>query len=211
MLEAFSQLLPERSMSDALAGRVQIVLGGQSYVLPVLSIEANEQFARSLSEPLSQRIADIPDDEPGRAVEALASEGPRAMLDLLYAYDQTGVLPPREELVRVVRPHEVLISLLEVWVAANPLLVAAVAGKQRPPTPTPASPTHTSSQRPNGAGRPASYGATSQTSSSSSFSTLPDDDTPDSPTQPSSPRPKPSGSGPSQRTTPKQPAAGKRG
>lgn len=127
-------LLPERSAQDVLSGRIRLSLGGQPYVLPVRSIAANREWKEQWDSTVGARIADIPDDKPGEMFVALG-EGADDLLTLLISYDHTGVLPSREALEQVATPPELLIGILEVWAAANPLLGMALVDARGPRKP----------------------------------------------------------------------------
>ena len=106
----------ERTPEDVLGRRYRIRLGGRQYVLPVLTIAENEEWQRSLDGEV-QRYLDDQDATPGQLLEALAKVD---VLGLLYSYDTSGVLPPREEIEREVYPDELLLAAREVRLLANP-------------------------------------------------------------------------------------------
>jgi len=128
-------LLPERSAEDILAGQVRVHLGSrgparvaQTYVLPVLSIAANRKWKESLEGGLQQLLAtvDAAGDDLATILAAFSTATPQ-LLDLLYGYDDTHVLPERERLEEEATDIEVLMATLEVWSAANPFAGVALA------------------------------------------------------------------------------------
>lgn len=125
-------LLPERSAEDVLSGRIRLRLGGQPYVLPVRSIAANREWKEEWDSTVGGRIKDIPEDRPGDIFVALG-EGADDLLTLLISYDNTNALPPRAEIEQVATPPELLMGILEVWAAANPLLGMALVDARTPP------------------------------------------------------------------------------
>lgn len=126
--------LPSRSATDILAGRVRVLLGGKVYDLPVLPRAASRRWL----EGLDARFAAL-----GGELEAAGNDTPRiltllstqteALYELLRSYDQSNVLPPREEIDEVASDTQILRAVLEVWRAANPL-AAALAERSEPST-----------------------------------------------------------------------------
>lgn len=129
-----TSLLPDRSAEDVLAGRIRLRLGGEPYVLPVRSIRDNRAWKEEWESTVGARIADIPEDKPGQMFVALG-EGADDLLSLLISYDNTGVLPSRDDIEAVATPPELLMGILEVWAAANPLLGMALVDARGPQKP----------------------------------------------------------------------------
>ena len=128
MLEHF---LPDRSAEDIFAGRIRLNLGGTEYVLPTLVIEDEEAWlAKMESSPLAAVLGNAVSDSEAVLALMASSTATVPILDALYAYDTSGVLPPREELRRSARPIEAVRALLEVWQAAHPLLGISLLGMQ---------------------------------------------------------------------------------
>jgi hypothetical protein len=144
--------LPERSVEDVLAGRLRIRLGGEWYVLPVLTIGQNREWVESLDAQM-QPLLDGADDGDLNAVVARMQDLSDRLLEFVWSYDRMGVLPPRETLEPDVYPHEALRAVMEVRLAANPTLgfalpgaIEAMRAESRPPS------ERTSSSRRNTAG-----------------------------------------------------------
>ena len=156
---AFGSLLPPRPVEDILAERVRLSIGGKVYDLPALSIEANEAWLVTLNEDVSGLLGGLnaAGEDAAGIIGMLAAE-PDRLVDLLYSYDQSSVLLPREELRRAVTPLGLIRIVAEVWRAANPLVDIALAGMALA-LPAEPSPTRTSSPPRNGAGRRVKSGA----------------------------------------------------
>lgn len=156
LLGAFGQIDLARSAADIVAGRVRLTFGGTTYTLPVRSIRTNREWKESLDGRLAGMLSVLTtaSENTTAILLALASAtGP--MLDALSQYDETHVLPPRDELERLATEMEVVRAVAEVWLAANPLLVMATLGmvNQTPAATTNGSSAPTSSPRPSTAGR----------------------------------------------------------
>lgn len=78
----------------------------------------------SLKAELAPLIA-VEDDER-KALEMLAAFSDR-LLDFIYSYDVTGVLPERGDWERDAYPHELIRGVFEIQMAANPTLAFAYA------------------------------------------------------------------------------------
>lgn len=154
MLESFG---PERTVEDVLAGRLRVTLGGETYVLPVRSIASNRRWVESLDAEMIGLLVAV--SEAGDDITSIMSGfmqiGAEQLLNLVIAYDETGVLPPREQLEEVVRPHETLMAVMGIRRVQNPLADAGlaamlntelIAGMQLP-APTNSPPTNGTSRR----------------------------------------------------------------
>jgi hypothetical protein len=124
-----SDLLTPRSPDDIISGRARVTLGGQTYVLPALPWAASDAWEATVNESVAGLLSALDEagDDTSAIVSALQSQ-PAALLDALIAYDQSGVLPSREDILAVATKNEVLMAAMEVWRAANPLVDAAVEG-----------------------------------------------------------------------------------
>ena len=164
-------ILPERSAEDIFAGRIRLSLGGAQYVLPTLTIEAEEKWLAGIDGRLGSLLSGVSSarDDPAMLLGVL-SGATGQLLDVLYAYDQTGVLPPRARLVKTARSNALIRAVMEVWVAANPLAGIALLGMRQTNGTSPAA---TSEPPPNGVGIPDESELVSAPSSSSPTSTLP--------------------------------------
>lgn len=163
-----TSLLPERSAQDILAGEVRIKLGRRrggaivldsvcTYLLPVLAIAPNRKWKAGLEDGLLSMLGVIEEagDDFAGIMAAFKTATPQ-MLDALYAYDQAGLLPPREELEEYATDAEVLRATLEVWSAANPfaeVALSAMREAERKLPPTIGLPANDSSTPTNGARR----------------------------------------------------------
>lgn len=126
------QSVPERTSEDILAGRVRIQLGPMTYVLPVLPRGPSRRWLESLDQRfvnLGVALAQAHED-PQVIIQTLSAETD-GLYELLLTYDQTNVLPPRDELEEFATDAQILHAVLEVWRAAHPL-VATVATESRP-------------------------------------------------------------------------------
>jgi hypothetical protein len=174
-----TELLPKRSVEDVLAERVRVVLGGQEYVLPTLSIADAEgwrtEFARSLGVSLQGLSAS---SQPAVLLTYLGTQTDMVWR-LISAFDKAGVLPSWED----VKPGTTEIGLarafLEVVAAVYPLVVTVLEMAANQPEVVQrilltamdsAKPATTSSLPPSTDGPPARSDRNSATSSSSSTS-----------------------------------------
>jgi hypothetical protein len=125
----------QRPIQDVLEGRVRITLAGTDYVLPVLTIGDNADWKASLDAELVPIVS--VEDDLSTVVELLEGFSAK-LLDFIYSYDKTDVLPPRGEWERDIYPHELLRAVMEVRLATDPssryalAYSAAVAQTQSP-------------------------------------------------------------------------------
>jgi hypothetical protein len=125
----FPENLPTRSASDILAGRIRVVLGGVGYELPVLPRRASREWLESLDArfaAIAEELDQAADDKP--RILALLAGQTTGLLYALRAYDQTGVLPDPAYIDDFATDSEILVAMVEVWRAANPLAATLVAG-----------------------------------------------------------------------------------
>ncbi len=121
-----------RPAEDILGRAVRLRLGGNDYVLRVLSIAGNERWREYERAATENAVAEM--EAAGRSTpEILAAfaRQPDAQLDLLYAYDtdcgtREGVLPPREELREQIDEFDLDAAIREVVKAANPKAIAII-------------------------------------------------------------------------------------
>lgn len=148
MLDAFAL---DRSIEDVLGGRLRVVLGGKEFILPVRSIASNRRWVDSLDAKLGSLLATVSSSgDYASLVGAVESIEPENLLDLVIAYDEDHVLPARDELLELARPHELLQALKAIRRVQNPLAdvgLVAVLGANAGTS----SPASTSSPRRNGA------------------------------------------------------------
>lgn len=120
---------PTRTASDIFSGRVRVTLGGREYVLPVLSWDESNEWLDALDEQAAGTLAKLDDaGDDGAEILALLEKQTDSNIAALVAWDKTGVLPSRAELVRLASGAELMRAAMEVWLAANPLVVTVVRG-----------------------------------------------------------------------------------
>lgn len=117
-MDLAADLLPARGEADVLSRRVGVVLGGQAFNLPVLTIERNRAFKARLVEEATV-IIDLLDEqtELGALLRRLA-QGTEFQLECLAAFDATGVLPVRSWI-------EAHATEQELWTATKAVVSAA--------------------------------------------------------------------------------------
>lgn len=117
MIDAAS-VLPARSDEDILAGRVRLILGGQPFDLPVLTIAANREFKAALLRR-GFELLDLLDEktELGALMRRLA-QGTNDQLDCLAWFDERAQLPSREWI-------EANATEDELWAATKAVIAAA--------------------------------------------------------------------------------------
>jgi hypothetical protein len=118
-----------RPAEDVLSRVVRITLGGTEYQLPVRSIRANRDWKERLDSTTTGLLTalDVSEDDLAAIYAALASQTD-SLIDLLLSYDNSGVLPTRDEL-EAIEPDvslDVLAAVREVWRAANPLVAKSL-------------------------------------------------------------------------------------
>lgn len=141
-------------MEDILFERVRLVIGGEVYDLPALSIEDNAAWKARLDADLAGVLdaVDGAGDDLTAILTALTGNDD-ALLDLLRSYDRTGVLPDDATIRASLTPMGLVRAVLEVWRAANPLVDIGIAGMAMSEVMPTASPAPTSSSRRSTGGR----------------------------------------------------------
>ncbi len=151
MLDTFGS---PRTVEDVLAGRLRVTLGGEVYDLPVRSIASNRRWVESLDAEMGSLLSAI--NSAGEDYQAIAAAlmgiGAEELLDLVIAYDETGVLPPKEVLEETTQPHEALRAVAGIRRVQNPLADAGLAAASSAIAGM-SSPALTSSPRTNGTSR----------------------------------------------------------
>jgi len=204
LIALWPESLPRRSAADMIAGRINLFLGGELYELHVLPGWANAKWSSDLDAAFTAMLADLDDPAMDRevALSRLLAESDR-LWTFLRSYDHGGVLP--DELPETATDVQILRAAVEVWLAANPKAGA------RPPTGPETSgngPALPSILQPPTDGALPSSGD-SPTSRSSATTTPPPSASAIDLRPTSSGSSRPSGSGPSSRTTRKPTGAGK--
>lgn len=143
-------LYGSRSAVAKVSRTIRITLAGESYELPVLSIRENREWKAQLNARTAALISALDDTDDLPAVLTVLSNQVDDLLEMLVAYDLTGVLPPRDE-IESIRPdptNEIFEAVKEVFKAANPqvgisleTVAAAMPETSLPPTSTPPPPT----------------------------------------------------------------------
>jgi hypothetical protein len=151
---ALAPLLPEagptRSLADIWSNRIRVRLGGITYELPVLSIRDNRRWLETLEGQLAAVAGAIEasSSDPESILRLLLGEH-EACYELLLSYDQSGVLPPADEVTGLATASEILRGVLLVWQAANPKAVAGLAaGSSTTPGPSSGLPPSTAGATP---------------------------------------------------------------
>lgn len=124
----FGTFLPPRPVEDILAERVRLVIGGEVYSLPVLTISENRAWKERSDAELGLFVAGLSfSDDLGTTLEAFDGYD-STLMDLLISYDTTGVLPARETIEDGLTPLGLFRAVCEVWRAARPLADIARTG-----------------------------------------------------------------------------------
>jgi hypothetical protein len=121
LLPGLPSLPTKRSIEDVIAERIRVRLGRTDYILPVLTTGENADWWASLDAAYSAILADVDREDLEAMMEAVGSFGPDRLLDFIYSYDTTEVLPRTDEFRRSVYPGELLMAVWEVRLAANPM------------------------------------------------------------------------------------------
>jgi hypothetical protein len=131
---------PERSAEDILSRTVRLTQGRREWVLPVLTIAGNRRWKGTLDGQLSAVLAALRKSggKVPRLYDVLQGQVDQ-LVDLLIAYDETHVLPAREELLEMAYEDELMAAVQEVWRAANPLVAMAARNAARAAFLTPTS------------------------------------------------------------------------
>lgn len=80
-----------RTEDAAEAGTLKVVMGGQPYRLPCLTIEQSEEWQEAVGDVLSNLDLGL-DDDSRRTMKQVIKTGGQAELSAVAAYDITGVL-----------------------------------------------------------------------------------------------------------------------
>lgn len=124
MIDLFST---GRPAGDLLSRTVRVHFGGAEYELPVLTIAGNRRWKAQLDGSVTGLLSALETSgDDYHAILAAIGSQTDALLELLYAYDSSHVLPERASLEEVAYEDELLAAVREVWRAANPLVVTTV-------------------------------------------------------------------------------------
>jgi len=119
-----------RPAGDILSRVVRFSIGGTQYQLPVRSIKANREWIATLNDRTAAILQGL--EEAGNDIAAMyasLSDQVGPLIEMLIAYDMSGVLPTRET-IEDIEPDcslDIVAAVREVWRAANPLVATALA------------------------------------------------------------------------------------
>lgn len=138
--------MPARSAADILAGRIRVVLGATTHELPVLPRGPSKRWLEQLDARFATLALSLDKASDTPEIMGLLVTETDAMYDMLLSYDQSGVLPSRDEIDETATDAQILHAVLEVWRAVHPLVdsVTGVASATSGPSSAP----RTSSPRP---------------------------------------------------------------
>lgn len=99
---------------------LEIVLGGEAYRLPVLSMRQNREWLAQFSTGLTSIVDGIGEPKTLDEVAASIAGYAERFMDMLIAYDRTGVLPGREWIDDHATDGEVYTAIQKVSEVAAP-------------------------------------------------------------------------------------------
>lgn len=121
------ETVPTRSAADILAGRVRVTLGGTTHDLPVLPRGPSKRWLEQLDARFATLAAQLSEAADTPAIMGLLVTETDALYDMLLSYDQSGVLPSRDEIDETATDAQILQAVLEVWRAVHPLVDSVTA------------------------------------------------------------------------------------
>jgi hypothetical protein len=133
--------MPTRSAADILAGRVRVVLGGTTHDLPVLPRGPSKRWLEQLDARFATLAASLDAAADTPEIMSLLVSETDALYDLLLSYDQSGVLPSRDEIDETATDAQILQAVLEVWRAVHPLVASVTEAASMTSGRSPAPPT----------------------------------------------------------------------
>ena len=117
--------MPERAAEDVLSGIIRIRLGDTITPLPVLAIKPNREWKALANDRLAGAFAEIEKPDANAAsIAAFLSGMTDTQIELLYAYDQNGLLPGLEWVESNVTEAQLFSALLAVLAAAFPFVAS---------------------------------------------------------------------------------------
>ena len=138
MIPGLAAIVPvKRTAEDIFAGRIRVELGPRTYTMPVRSRKANRDWLEALDAQTGGTLDALSSIDDGERVLRLLSSSSEAFLDALVSYDDTHALPSREAIDEQASDIQITCAIMEVWLAANPPLVAVALGLAEAPSPTP--------------------------------------------------------------------------
>lgn len=99
---------------------LEVTLGGEAYRLPVLSMRRNREWLAQFSTDLTGIVDGIGQPKSLTEVAEAVNSYAQKFLDMLIAYDWTGVLPSRESLDETATDGEVYTAIQKVSEVATP-------------------------------------------------------------------------------------------
>lgn len=120
--------MPARSPEDILAGRVRVMLGGTTHILPVLPRGPSKRWLEQLDDRFAALAMSLDAAADTPAIMSLLVSETEALYDLLLSYDQSGILPSRDEIDETATDAQILQAVLEVWRAVHPLVASVIEG-----------------------------------------------------------------------------------
>lgn len=117
-----SGTLPARSAADILAGRVRVYLGATTHDLPVLPRGPSRRWLDEVDARFTALAVQLAATADTPEIMTLLVTETDALYDLLLSYDQSGILPSRDEIDETATDAQILYAVLEVWRAAHPLV-----------------------------------------------------------------------------------------
>lgn len=110
-----------RTPDEQASGAIRLAMGGQVRLLPVLPIVHNREWTATFAEAVKAVLSDLGSrlSTLDQVVWELASNVDQ-MVDMLVAYDRTGVLGGKEWIEQHAAPRDVYHAFRQVTVAAFP-------------------------------------------------------------------------------------------
>lgn len=122
----FKALLPDRAVEDVLRGRLQMVLGEQVFVVPVLKIAKADEWRDRLAVEAGAMLGLLAEQPNGAAVMGFLGQNSMALLALIRAYDASDVLPTDDWVRENATEPEVVQAFVLCMAASYPFISAAL-------------------------------------------------------------------------------------
>ncbi len=122
----FKALLPDRSVEDILRGRLQMVLGDETFVVPVLKIGKADDWRDRLAVEAGATLGLLGEQPNGAAVMGFLGQNSTTLLGLIRAYDVNGVLPTDDWVRENATEPEVVQAFVLCVAASYPFISAAL-------------------------------------------------------------------------------------
>lgn len=118
------QFLPKRSAEDRIARRVVLVLGDETFMLRVLTIEENEAWRASAAGALTSLISGITALDDANEIFTRFGGDTELQMTLIRSYDKDGSLPDDAWVRAHASADDLFQGAIEVAAAAYPPLAA---------------------------------------------------------------------------------------